>query len=415
MCIYGNGTEKNNRKLVTGSHNQKKVSLMKKPIRKTAIVFVLALIAVIAMSNVCYASNVSDLQDKKNNIDSQIKDKQSELKENESAQSTAQAQLNTINSNLEKVQAEIDQIAKDLAVAEENLANQQVEYDKIKQALEESQAAFCTRVDAIYRNGDISYLDVLFSSENIQDFISGFIFLEKIVDQDQKTIDSIQENKTLAEEKLHELEVTRNEILALQQKKQAEEAEYAKQAEAKAALLDQLESEQAALEKEIDDMQAQSNSIAAEISSYYSSLSVSDPGYSYTGSGVFTWPLSISGTVTSNFGYRIHPISHRRKMHTGVDIAAPGGTPILAAESGTVIRVQSIGSGYGKNVIIAHGSNICTLYAHMSSIGVTTGQSVSRGQQIGCVGSTGASTGNHLHFEVRINGSPVSPWGYISR
>ena len=375
----------------------------------------IALVSLCLFSSSVLASKVEDLQDQKKEIDSQIKDKQSDLEDNKNAQSQAQAQLDSINSSLDAVQSEITRLYGELAVAEENLAKQQEEYDRIKAELEQSQAELQTRVCAIYKNGDISYLDVLFSSENIQDFISGFIFLSKIVEQDQKIIDSIQENKALAEEKLNELERTRNEILALQQQKEAEEAEYAKQAEAKVALLDQLESEQAALEKEIDEMAAQSNSIASEINSYFSSLSMADPGYTYTGSGVFTWPLSISGTLTSNYGYRIHPISGQRKMHTGIDLAAPAGTPVLAAESGTVILVKNLSTGYGHYVIISHGSNIATLYAHMSSINVSVGQTVSRGQQIGGVGTTGSSTGNHLHFEVRVNGSHVSPWGYISR
>lgn len=387
---------------------------MNKPIKR--LFFVLLILAMVfALGAGVFAAKVDDLKEEKQEIDSQIKDKQEDLESNKDAQSEAQSQLDSINANLDSVQAEITKLYDELAVAEENLARQQEEYSAIKSQLDESQKALQSRVNAIYRNGDISYWDVLFNSENVQDFISGFIFLSKIVEEDQKIIGSIRENKVLVEEKLHELEVTRNEIVALQVEKEAEEAEYAKQAEAKLALLDTLESEQAALEKEIDEMEAQSGSIASEINSYYASLSASDPGYTYTGSGVFTWPLSTGGTLTSNYGYRIHPISGVRKMHTGVDLAAPAGTPILAAESGTVSLVRKLGTGYGWYVVVSHGSNISTLYAHMSSIIVSEGQAVSRGQQLGGVGTTGSSTGNHLHFEVRVNGSHVSPWGYISR
>lgn len=384
--------------------------LYKKPLQLLAVIFVV----VLALSSFTAASSVTDLQDEKKNIDSQLEDKQSELDENQDAQKDTQAQLDEINANLETVQAEIDRIAADLEEAQANLTAQQGEYDDIQAQLAVSQAQLRDRVNAIYQNGDVSYLDVLFSAEDVQSFISGVIFLGKIVDQDQSIIDSINENKVLAEEKLNELEVTKNQILALQQQKESEEAEYAKQADAKVALLDELGEAEDDLQTEIQEMQSQSASITSEINSYYASLSRSDPGYTYTGSGTFTWPLSIAGTISSNYGNRICPI-HGAEFHTGIDIAAPKGTPVLAAESGTVVTVKELSTGYGHYVVISHGSNICTLYGHMSAIYVSVGDTVNRGDTIGGVGTTGSSTGNHLHFEVRVNGSSTSPWGYVSQ
>ncbi len=384
--------------------------LYKKPLQMLAVIFAV----VFALSSFVVASNVSDLKDQKSEVDSQLEEKQDELDANQAAQNDAQAQLEQINTNLDAVQAEIDTIYSQLKEAEANLAQQQEEYEGIQASLAASQAELRDRVNAIYKNGDVSYLDVLFSSENIQDFISGFVFLGKIVNQDQSIINSINENRVLAEKKLNELEVTRNQIASLQEQKEAEEKEYLAQVDAKSTLLAQLGSEEDAIQAEIDEMQSQSASIASEINSYYASISVSDPGYTYTGSGAFTWPLGTSGRITSPYGNRIHPISGTYKMHTGVDIAAPKGTPVLAAESGTVITVKELSTGYGHYVVISHGSNIVTLYGHMSAIYVSVGETVSRGQQIGGVGTTGSSTGNHLHFEVRQNGSPVNPMGYIS-
>lgn len=126
--------------------------------------------------------------------------------------------------------------------------------------------------------------------------------------------------------------------------------------------------------------------------------------------GRFAWPLSVEGTVTSGYGYRVHPMSGTRKFHSGIDIAAPSGTPVLAAATGTVSRVQYLSTGYGYNVMIDHGNGLETLYAHMSAIYVIEGQPVIQGQIIGAVGSTGASTGSHLHFEARQEGTAVDPW-----
>ena len=120
----------------------------------------------------------------------------------------------------------------------------------------------------------------------------------------------------------------------------------------------------------------------------------------------------VPGAITSAFGYRIHPIFHVRKMHTGVDMHAGMGTPIHAAEGGTVISAGWRG-GYGKCVVISHGGNLATLYGHLSAIQVSVGERVGRGEVIGKVGSTGYSTGPHLHFEVRVGGSPVNPANYL--
>ena len=128
------------------------------------------------------------------------------------------------------------------------------------------------------------------------------------------------------------------------------------------------------------------------------------------GTGSLIWP--VSGPVTSPFGWRIHPILGYKKFHTGIDIGVGYGTPIHAADSGTVIYATWMG-GYGNVIIIDHGDGLSTLYAHQSSLAVGTGARVTRGQMIGYVGSTGFSTGPHLHFEVRVNGNPVDPMGYL--
>lgn len=137
-------------------------------------------------------------------------------------------------------------------------------------------------------------------------------------------------------------------------------------------------------------------------------------GGSTTPTGTFQWPVPSSHTITSNYGYRIHPISGTKKLHAGIDIGAPGGSNIVAADAGTVV-LSSFGynGGYGNYVIISHGNGITTRYAHCSNLFVSTGESVSKGQVIAAVGSTGASTGNHCHFEVRINGGSKNPLNYL--
>ena len=133
--------------------------------------------------------------------------------------------------------------------------------------------------------------------------------------------------------------------------------------------------------------------------------------YGSAPSGKFDWP--IAGQLTSGFGYRIHPILGINRFHSGIDLAAPYGTLVKAADGDQVIQA-GYSVGYGYSVTLYHGGGFATLYAHLSSIQVTNGQNVERGQVIGLVGSTGLSTGPHLHFEVRINGEPQDPLGYMS-
>ena len=139
------------------------------------------------------------------------------------------------------------------------------------------------------------------------------------------------------------------------------------------------------------------------------------PGYNATGAaaGSYSWPCASSTYITSKFGYRIHPIFQTQKYHSGVDIAANSGEPITAAAGGT-ITIAEYSSSYGNYVVIYHSDGTTTLYAHMSSMAVSAGQTVSKGDVIGYVGSTGNSTGPHLHFEVRVNGSCVDPLQYFS-
>ncbi|MBE3035267.1 MAG: M23 family metallopeptidase [Actinobacteria bacterium] len=165
--------------------------------------------------------------------------------------------------------------------------------------------------------------------------------------------------------------------------------------------LSAVENDLALLEQQESQLLAESNALSAVING---------SSGSGVGTGDMMWP--VNGPIMSPFGYRIHPILGYRKLHTGIDFGVGYGTPIHASDSGTVIYATWM-SGYGNVIIIDHGRGISTLYAHQSSLAVGNGARVSRGQVVGYVGSTGFSTGPHLHFEVRVNGNPVDPMGYL--
>ena len=195
-----------------------------------------------------------------------------------------------------------------------------------------------------------------------------------------------------------ELAKMKSDLEAKQQQMSADKADISRKRSAVSA-------DNKELEQKLDALNAEADRITSDIQS----LSSKDTKYS---GGVLLWPCPSSHRVTSEFGYRIHPILGYRKLHTGIDIGASYGAAIVAANSGKVIA-SYYNSSYGNMVMIDHGGGIVTLYAHASSRRVSKGASVSRGQTIARVGSTGSSTGNHLHFEVRVNGSYKNPRSYL--
>ncbi len=378
--------------------------------KKYGIVLVVLLCSIIAFAGFgVMADDLDDLEQQQDQVKQDIEDTQNQIDDVQGQKSATMEELESLESQIVVLSDEIKQLEADLLQAQEDLDKQQAEYDKIQAELEKSQESMKTRVYNIYTNDDISYLDIIFSSETISDFLSSFVFFEKIVEQDQNIIDSIQENKRLAQEKLDELQQTKDKIASITDSKKEQEAVLGEQQSAKQAVMAELESQEDTLMEVLDAFEKKSAELAAEIQKITSTSTVT-----YNGNGQFGWPLpgySVGSGQGSKFGMRVHPVTGVYKLHTGVDIPAPSGTPILAAEDGVVITASYQGA-YGNCVIIDHGGSYSTLYGHMSRLGCSVGQSVSRGETIGYVGTTGYSTGNHLHFEVRVNGSPQNPLNY---
>lgn len=394
-------------------------------IRSILVVGIVVFALLFAGIEVFADTSVDDLESQKDQIQDKIDDKQDELDGVQAEKAATMEDLDALEAQIAALEAEIQKLNDDLVQAEADLKKQEEELKALEDKLAESQSSMQERVKSIYMNGDISYLEVIFNASTIDEFLSNFVFFEKIVEQDKSTIATIEENKRLAKEKLDELQATKSKIEGLMANKEAQEEEVQAQEQEKNEMVATLQEDEASLQQMIREFQQESSSIEAEIQAIYakqeeakkqadsggsSGSDDNDSGYTsptYSGNGQFGWPLSIHGTLSSDYGYR------GSEFHTGIDLAAGYGTAVLAAESGTVILVKRLTTSYGHYVVIDHGSGYSTLYAHMSSINVSVGQSVSRGQQIGAVGSTGRSTGNHLHFEVRVNGSPVNPHNYI--
>lgn len=308
---------------------------------------------------------------------------------------------------------EIQEAEKNLAAREQayiqsrqNVARIQKEVDMKQKELEDRQNSLRKRVRTIYEEGQMSYLEVLFQSVSISDFISRVEYLGCLVANDQNILEGIRVQKQELLEKREQLVKEMEEAKRLQELAEAAKKVLdSKRAEKEAAL--------AANKKDQDDLLIQIEKLEKDskaLESKIRELQSKNPG-GVVGT-ISAWPTPGYWYITSPYGYRIHPITKVKSLHTGVDIGAPYGARINAAGDGTVIFAGWYGA-YGNTVIVDHGNGFSTLYGHMSSIAVSTGQVVKAGQKVGNVGSTGWSTGPHLHFEVRKNGTPTNPMAYF--
>lgn len=348
-----------------------------------------------------YGQTISDLKKQQSEIQSQIDQTKKELesmqnqtdtvenqiKELDLKISTAQSELDNVEKELEIINANIDQAEKDLAEAEKNIA--------------EKTDTFNQRLRVMYKNGNVGYLEVLLSSGDIKDFLSRQTMIESIAEQDKELIQYMKEQRDIVEQKKVELEAQRASVEITKSKLESRKRDLETVSRQKEDLMGRLVKDIDAYEKEYDKL----NEYAKQIESKIVELQRNTNPYS---GGVMLWPVEGYSRISSSFGYRIHPIFNVQKLHTGIDIPAPTGTKARAASDGIVIYADWLGS-YGKAVMIDHGGGIVTLYAHNSSILVSEGETVSRGQAISKIGSTGNSTGPHLHFEVRKNGAYVDP------
>lgn len=364
-----------------------------------AAVFIFGTVASVLLEFV-YAETT---QEKLNKAESEKKDAQKKLNETTAKKEKSLAERERLEKEASALQIEIEGINKKISETAKSLA---AEEENLKLATEKANTkyeVFQERFRVMCEQGDVSYLEMLLSAKSFSDFVDKAEIMKEITQYDkgifdemeaarqqiEKSRDEIAQLKSSQEESAKSLE---NQKAALNQKQQEQQA-YIKE----------LESDTAAYQKIIDEADAAMASLRAQVSS---SLSTSSGSVKYVG-GEFAWPTPSCYYITSSFSpRRKNPVSGIYKRHTGTDIGAAYGAEVIATNSGTV-TLASWNSGYGNCIIIDHGGGKATLYGHLSAYSVSAGQTVTKGQRIGSVGSTGNSNGPHLHFEVLINGTAV--------
>jgi murein DD-endopeptidase MepM/ murein hydrolase activator NlpD len=323
-------------------------------------------------------------------------------------QRSATGRLDAAERDLEATESRLRAARVQLTATRRDLEQTRADLQRLERQLADHTKNVQAHVLALYRAGDSSYLNVVLQADSFTEFANRDRFVSAMVNQDEYVLARLENLQDQCQAKRADLEQKESAHAALVQQVGADQRRAQARRVEIQAILDDAETKRAACEALLAQMDAEQKAIQEMVQARSRGGGAM---YSGTWSGYFRAPVD-HYRLTSPFGWRMHPILHYMKFHQGVDLACPYGTPIHAADKGLVIAAGWRGPVSGNTVIISHGSGITTAYCHMSSIAVSEGELVSRGQQIGNVGSTGRSTGPHVHFGVLRNGEWVNPLGF---
>lgn len=400
---------------------------------KKALCLLLSLFLVLAAGvkyqNTAYANELTNdsIKQKEEEIQKAKEEKKSlqsgltnvkELKKQlEASKANLANYIEELDANLASIQAKIDELKTMISQKEEEIEQKTVELEEAVATQEAQYEAMKARIKFMYEKGDVLYLELVFQSESFGEMLNKAEYIEMLSAYDRKMLDEYVEQAeyvALCKEGLEE------EKGVLEEAKKSVEAEEASLNELIAAK----EQEITAVSSDIKTKEAAIAEYEAEIASQNETIAALEKAVAeekaklaeeqnrkYDG-GIFTWPAPSYTRISDEYGYRMHPTLGIEKFHNGIDMAAPGGSPILAAYDGKVVAA-AYSSSMGNYIMIDHGDSLYTIYMHASALYVSKGTEVRKGDKIAAVGSTGRSTGNHLHFSVRLNGNYVNPRNYL--
>ncbi|MHC1719971.1 MAG: murein hydrolase activator EnvC [Clostridiaceae bacterium] len=374
----------------------------------------ISLVLVLSFSTISVArgATISESQKQLDSINGSISDKKDKLDDINKNREEIQNQIDSLDSETSTLSGKITSINVELNTVSDRLTKAQNDLEQAEKKMEEQEIMFRNRVKAMYTSGNVTYLEVMLGSESFSDMVSRLEWIEAIIEYDKNLIEEIKEEKAVIEEKKVELAEQKNKIQTLKAEADTKYIELEQKTSAKQTLMASLEKDKAYYEKMIAAEEQQAARIKEMIRQMQSQNSGS---ITPTETGTRSITGGKSYTITSAYGWRVHPVLGYQKFHSGIDIAVPSGTPLYAVRGGTITYAGWM-SGYGNVVMINHG-DIISLYAHNSSLAVAVGQKVSGGKLISYSGSTGMSTGPHLHFEIRLSstGDTINPTSYYVR
>ncbi|SFI07346.1 Murein DD-endopeptidase MepM and murein hydrolase activator NlpD, contain LysM domain [Tindallia magadiensis] len=368
------------------------------------ITLTLLVLIAIGFTQVTFGSEVEQINRQLQELQNQRQSIDSAIRENTREQRSVTEQLNYLNGEIQKAEEEVNSLNNQIADTENRILETQLALEEAIETIEEKEELLGKRLDAMYRNGNAAYAEVLFNSKDFSELLSNMDMVKLIVESDIELIQFMEDQKILIEDKKAELEANRRYLAELKRTVENQREYLVVTRGEQQRLQSQLAEDKQALEAQLDQLEQEARNLEQVLVNLQSDRD-------YEG-GEMRWPVPGHSRISSPYGNRIHPILGTNRFHSGIDIPAPTGTDIIAAGPGTVAFSGSRG-GYGRTIFIDHGGGIITLYAHCDRLIVSEGERVTAGQVIAKVGSTGMSTGPHLHFEVRKNGKYVDPMPWL--
>lgn len=382
---------------------------------------------------VCQADNVSDLkksieqkqneikdaENQKKKLQSGLTDVKSIIDDLEKSKKTLSAYVSQLDTNLSEVQTKITEIKDMIAQKEAEIIETKAELDAAVAQEEAQYEGMKARIKSMYERGNDFYFEAVLTSKSFGEMLNRAEYVEKISSSDKRMLEEfrttreyvevckaqLESEQALLEEAKKDVEAEEASLASLISQKEAEITAYEADINNREQLVKEYEAEIAAQNAEIKELENAAKALQKQLEQSNGKKKTYD-------GGMFAWPAPSYTRISDDYGNRIHPTLKVQQFHNGLDMAAPGGSPILAAYNGTVVAA-AYSSTMGNYIMIDHGDNLYTIYMHASALYVSQGAEVVKGQKIAAVGTTGRSTGNHLHFSVRLNGSYVSPWNYL--
>ncbi|MDE6909296.1 MAG: peptidoglycan DD-metalloendopeptidase family protein [Lachnospiraceae bacterium] len=382
---------------------------------------------------VCQADSVSDLkksieqkqneikdaENQKKKLQSGLTDVKSIINELEKSKKNLSSYVSQLDVNLSEVQAKITEIKEMITQKEAEIIETKAELDAAIAQEETQYEGMKARIKNMYERGNDFYFEAVLTSKSFGEMLNRAEYVEKISSSDKRMLEEfrttreyvevckaqLESEQELLEEAKKDVEAEEASLASLISQKEAEITAYEADINNREQLVKEYEEEIAAQNAEIKELENAAKALQKQLEQSNGKKNTYD-------GGMFAWPAPSYTRISDDYGNRIHPTLKVQQFHNGLDMAAPGGSPILAAYNGTVVAA-AYSSTMGNYIMIDHGDNLYTIYMHASALYVSQGAEVVKGQKIAAVGTTGRSTGNHLHFSVRLNGSYVSPWNYL--